>query len=136
MDKSDIKNSDVMRGSAGNTPFAPTQASEFATDPCIKMRQPSGGPEHQALSFTCTKCSVPKSLSEFDRNNSKRSGHDSRCKKCVSDVKSKSYRKKIRERKLRTKFSSIVLGAASDHVLEEAGKIIGLAAKEAIRNER
>jgi hypothetical protein len=55
---------------------------------------------------TCTKCGIPKELSEFYTNSKCRDGRDTRCKKCVSEIKKEFFQlnKSIiinRRRKLR-----------------------------------
>lgn len=79
---------------------------------------------------TCTKCFKQKPLTDFDKNKSKKDGHDSRCKKCVSEAKAKLYKKKERALKERSKFRSVIVGQPSEILHEEFARTLGSAVKE------
>lgn len=69
-------------------------------------------------------------MSEFDKNKSKRDGCDSRCKKCVSIAKGKSYKKNKKIEKERTKFKSTITGQTTDMFIQDAAQSLGSAIKE------
>jgi hypothetical protein len=79
---------------------------------------------------TCSNCHTEKSVSEFDKNKSKRDGCDSRCKKCVSIAKGKSYKKNKKIEKERAKFKSIVTGQTTDIFIQDIAQSLGSAIKE------
>lgn len=83
-----------------------------------------------ALTKKCTKCDTEKPLIHFDKNKTKKDGHDSRCKKCVSTGKAKAYKKNKKKEKERTQFSSSIVGQPSEIDNQEFARIIGLAIKE------
>lgn len=79
---------------------------------------------------TCSNCHTEKSVSEFDKNKSKRDGCDSRCKKCVSIAKGKSYKKNKKNEKERAKFKSTITGQTTDIFFQDFAQSIGMAIKE------
>lgn len=78
----------------------------------------------------CSKCGHAKPLIDFDRNKSKKDGHDSRCKRCVSESKSRSYKKTRKKQRERDKFKSVTIGQPFEAFTSDFARVIGLAIKE------
>lgn len=84
---------------------------------------------------TCAKCTKTKAIKYFDKNKSKKDGHDGRCKNCISEAKAKTYKKNKKKLKERAIFSSSVVGQPSEIYGQEFARTIGSAIKEYLADE-
>lgn len=75
-------------------------------------------------------CRQIKPLSYFCKNKSKKDGHESQCKACVSKSKARLYKSKKKKLKGRDKFESSIVGQLASQHSDEFSQVFGLAIKE------
>lgn len=86
----------------------------------------------QEVFLVCTGCKTSKNESEFHRNSSKVNGRDSRCKRCISKFKRRSYAFKRRRKKIAVSFTSVIINRLGDEAAELCGTILGDSIRELI----
>ncbi len=79
----------------------------------------------QRKKYVCNACKVTRDEEEFNKNGSRATGRDSRCKRCISKLKKHFYRGKRKTVERALSFKSLIVNRLSEDAIETCGLIFG-----------